>query len=112
MASRGFATRKRTADEFIEAALDNSAESVVSPRPMDPSETTARDPSAPQATYPWGHPELNPRVQKQYNLRLDEVTLEKLRWVGKNVTVSTHQWVVDVLKDAIETKIREVVDRQ
>lgn len=51
-------------------------------------------------------------MQKQYNLRLDEVTLEKLRWVGKNVTVSTHQWVVDVLKDAIEAKIQEVIDRQ
>ena len=112
MASKGFATRKRTADEFIEAALDDSAESVVSPRPMDPSETTAHDQAEPQAIYPWENPELSPRVQKQYNLRLDEVTLEKLRWVGKNVTVSTHQWVVDVLKDAIETKIREVVDHQ
>jgi len=47
-----------------------------------------------------------------YNLRLDEVTLEKLRWVGKNVTVSTHQWVVDVLKDAIETKIQETIDNK
>jgi hypothetical protein len=32
--------------------------------------------------------------------------------VGKNVTVSTHQWVVDVLKDAIETKIQEMIDNQ
>ena len=93
MASRGFATRKRTADEFIEAALDGSAESVVSPRPMDPGEITARDPSAPQVTYPWENPELNPRVQKQYNLRLDEVTLEKLRWVGKNGVCSGYMFM-------------------
>jgi hypothetical protein len=112
VASKGFATRKRTADEFIEAALDDSAESVVSSRPIDHSETTERDRSEPYVTYPWENPELSPRVQKQYNLRLDEVTLEKLRWVGKNVTVSTHQWVVDVLKDAIETKIQEMIDNQ
>jgi hypothetical protein len=113
MASKGFATRKRTADEFIEAALDDSAESIVLSRPIDHGETTERDQSEePHATYPWENQELSPRVQKQYNLRLDEVTLEKLRWVGKNVTVSTHQWVVDVLKDAIETKIQEVIDSQ
>jgi hypothetical protein len=112
VASKGFATRKRTADEFIAAALDDGAESVVSSHPIDHGETTASDPSELHTTYPWENPELSLRVQKQYNLRLDEVTLEKLRWVGKNVTVSTHQWVVDVLKDAIETKIREVVDRQ
>lgn len=95
MASKGFATRKRTADEFIEAATDD---------------TTKLDQAESHSTYPWEDPQLSPRVQKQYNLRLDEVTLEKLRWVGKNVTVSTHQWVVDVLKDAIEAKIREITE--
>jgi hypothetical protein len=112
VASKGFATRKRTADEFIEAALDDKAESVVPSRPIGHGETTERGRSEPHANYPWENPELSPRVQKQYNLRLDEVTLEKLRWVGKNVTVSTHQWVVDVLKDAIETKIQEIIDNQ
>jgi hypothetical protein len=112
VASKGFATRKRTADEFIEAALDDNAEAVVPSNLIDHDETKERERSEPHATYPWENPELSPRVQKQYNLRLDEVTLEKLRWVGKNVTVSTHQWVVDVLKEAIETKIQEMIDTQ
>ena len=84
MERKGFATKKRTEKAFVEEVEEEF--------------------------YPWENPELSPRVQKQYNLRLDEVTLEKLRWVGKHVTVSTHQWVVDVLKSAIEGKIKELQD--
>ena len=112
MASKGFATRKKTAEDFIAAALDDSPESTVSEPQTNHTETRASDLAESLITYPWENPELSSRVQKQYNLRLDEVTLEKLRWVGKNVTVSTHQWVVDVLKDAIEAKIREVQHSQ
>ena len=109
MASKGFATRKKTAEDFIAAALDDSPESIISKDQTNHAEMGAGNLAEPLA-YPWENSELSPRVQKQYNLRLDEVTLEKLRWVGKNVTVSTHQWVVNVLKDAIEAKIREVLD--
>ncbi len=87
MEHRGFATKNRTEEEFIGEVNQEKSE---------------------ENSYPWDNPEVSARVQKQYNLRLDEVTLEKLRWVGKNVTVSTHQWVVDVLKTAIENKIKEL----
>lgn len=110
MTPKGFATRKRTADEFIEAAIDDSAEPIADSGSIGHDETTELDHIEPHPTYPWENPEFSPRVQKQYNLRLDEVTLEKLRWVGKNVTVSTHQWVVDVLKEAIEAKIQEITE--
>jgi hypothetical protein len=107
---KGFATRKRTADEFIEAAIDDNAAPVADSRPIGHDETTEMGHDEPLSTYPWENPEFSARVQKQYNLRLDEVTLEKLRWVGKNVTVSTHQWVVDVIKGAIEAKIQEITE--
>ena len=87
MERKGFATKRKTEEAFIEEVNQKTSE---------------------EEFYPWDNPELSPRVQKQYNLRLDEVTLEKLRWVGKHVTVSTHQWVVDVLKYAIEEKIKEL----
>ncbi len=87
MEHRGFATKRKTEEEFVGEVNQEKSEA---------------------GSYPWDNPELSPRVQKQYNLRLDEVTLEKLRWVGKNVTVSTHQWVVDILKTAIEDKIKEL----
>jgi hypothetical protein len=72
VASKGFATRKRTANEFIEAALDDSTEPVISPRPIGHDETMESDHIESHATYPWEHPELSLRVQKQYNLRLDD----------------------------------------
>lgn len=87
MERKGFATQQRTEDEFIGSVHQDQQRA---------------------GSYPWEHPDLNSRVQKQYNLRLDEVTLEKLRWVGKNVTVSTHQWVVETIKNAIEQKINEL----
>lgn len=87
MEHKGFATKNRAEEEFIGEVNQEKSE---------------------ESSYPWDNPEVSTRVQKQYNLRLDEVTLEKLRWVGKNVTVSTHQWVVDVLKTAIENKIKEL----
>ena len=73
---------QRTAEEFIDQAATS------------------------EGSYPWD--EANPRIVKHFNLRLDEPTLEKLRYIAQHVPESMQGWARKILIAAIDEKIREL----
>ncbi len=73
---------RQSADEFIDEAVTD------------------------EGSYPWE--DADPRIVKHFNLRLDEPTLEKLRFIAQNVPESMQGWTRKILLAAIEEKIREL----
>lgn len=59
-----------------------------------------------EAVYPWENGD--PRIPKHFNLRLDEVTLAKLRYIADHVPESMQGWCRKVLLSAIDEKIVEL----
>jgi hypothetical protein len=58
--------------------------------------------------YPWEQPGIREDVTKVYNLRLSEPYLLKLKFIAENTPDSMQKFCLDVLEDAIDTKIKEL----
>jgi hypothetical protein len=89
-------SKRPTPQEFIEGAVANE----------DLSEEIAQ----PEKGYPWES--CNPQIQKYFNLRINEVTLAKLRFINEHRPGSIQQWVRGVIEEAIENGIREILQEQ
>lgn len=61
---------------------------------------------APAISYPWETARSD--VLKQYQLRLPEPYLEKLRYIGQHTPHSMQQFCLDILLPAIDAKITEL----
>lgn len=57
--------------------------------------------------YPWDTARQD--VLKQYQLRLPEPYLEKLRYIGQHTPFSMQQFCLEVLLPAIDAKIAELI---
>ena len=57
--------------------------------------------------YPWDSARQD--VLKQYQLRLPEPYLEKLRYIGQHTPFSMQQFCLEVLLPAIDAKIAELI---
>jgi hypothetical protein len=67
----------------------------------------AAPPKPPAKTYPWQ--EGDARVPQVFNLRFDEVTYLKLKWIGTTQWgESMHGFAMAAVKKAIEDKLREL----
>jgi hypothetical protein len=62
------------------------------------------------ASYPWEEPGVRVDVTKVYNLRLPEPYLLKLKYISENTPDSMHKFCLNVLQDAIDTKIKELTE--
>ena len=60
------------------------------------------------SSYPWERADA--RIVKHFNLRLDEPSLEKLRFIAQHVPESMQGWARKILLTAIEEKIRELTE--
>ena len=65
------------------------------------------DPPKSEAHYPWER--CNPQIPKFFNLRINEVTLAKLRYINEHRPGSMQKWVRSVVEEAIENEIREIM---
>ena len=65
------------------------------------------DPPKSEAHYPWER--CNPQIPKFFNLRINEVTLAKLRYINEHRPGSMQKWVRSVVEEAIENEIREIL---
>ena len=63
--------------------------------------------SASATSYPWDAARQD--VLKQYQLRLSEPYLEKLRYIGQHTPLSMQQFCLEVLMPAIDAKIAELI---
>ena len=61
------------------------------------------------AAYPWQEPGVRGDVTKVYNLRLPEPYLLKLKYIAENTPDSMHKFCLNVLQDAIDEKIEELI---
>lgn len=59
--------------------------------------------------YPWETPGVREDVTKVYNLRLPEPYLLKLKYIAENTPDSMHKFCLNVLQDAIDAKIEELI---
>ena len=66
--------------------------------------------AARETVYPWE--DGDPRIPKHFNLRLDEVTLAKLRYIADHVPESMQGWCQKVLLRAIDEKIVALTERE
>ena len=64
--------------------------------------------SASAMSYPWDT--ARPDVLKQYQLRLPEPYLEKLRYIGQHTPLSMQQFCLEVLMPAIDAKIAALME--
>lgn len=69
------------------------------------AETHAVSPSP--TSYPWDTARRD--VLKQYQLRLPEPYLEKLRYIGHHTPLSMQQFCLESLLPAIDAKIAELI---
>jgi len=61
------------------------------------------------ASYPWEDSGIREDVTKIYNLRLSEPYLLKLKFIAKNTPDSMQKFCLNVLQDAIDVKIEELI---
>ena len=80
-------------DAFISGAEDRTAKIAPVKKP---------------ATYPWEEPDVREDVTKVYNLRLPEPYLLKLKYIAENTPNSMHKFCLNVLREAIDAKIKEL----
>jgi hypothetical protein len=62
------------------------------------------------ASYPWEGPGVREDVTKVYNLRLPEPYLFKLKYIAENTPDSMHKFCLNVLQDAIDEKIKKLIN--
>ncbi len=66
-------------------------------------------PSKLKSLYPWEETGIREDVVKIYNLRLPEAYLLKLRYIADNTPDSMQTFCLNVIKDAIDSKINELI---
>jgi hypothetical protein len=81
-------------DAFISGAGDKTAKSVLVEK---------------TAAYSWEESGVREDVTKVYNLRLPEPYLLKLKYIAENTPDSMHKFCLNVLQDAIDAKIEELI---
>ncbi|MGZ8918796.1 MAG: hypothetical protein ACXW0T_11270 [Methylobacter sp.] len=59
--------------------------------------------------YSWEQPGVREDVTKVYNLRLPEPYLLKLKYIAENTPDSMHKFCLNVLQDAIDAKIEDLI---
>ncbi len=80
------------------------------PTPEEFIDGATVDHPALEANYPWDG--CNPQIQKFFNLRINEVTLAKLRYIHEHRPGSMQQWVRNVVEKAIESEIRKILQER
>lgn len=70
---------------------------------------TAKSTQKRKEVYPWEQPGVREDVPKVYNLRLSEPYLLKLKFIAENTPDSMQKFCLDVLEDAIDAKIKELI---
>lgn len=58
--------------------------------------------------YPWEAPGVRDDVEKMVNIRLPEAYRLKLKYIGENQPKSQHQFLLDVVKPAIDAELRRL----
>jgi hypothetical protein len=86
-------SKRPTPQEFIQGAIAN--------------EDSAKEVTQYEGGYPWES--CNPLIQKYFNLRINEVTLAKLRFINEHRPGSMQKWVRGVVEEAIENGIKEIL---
>ena len=81
-------------DAFISGAGDKTAKSTLVEK---------------TASYSWEETGVREDVTKVYNLRLPEPYLLKLKYIAENTPDSMHKFCLNVLQEAIDAKIEELV---
>ncbi|MFZ2171453.1 MAG: hypothetical protein WAW61_17665 [Methylococcaceae bacterium] len=70
---------------------------------------TAKSTQKRKEVYSWEQPGVREDVTKVYNLRLSEPYLLKLKYIAKNTPDSMQKFCLDVLQNAIDAKIKELI---
>lgn len=76
---------------------------------VEPKEETK-----PKTVYPWETERMKMRedVLKTFNIRLPEPYLLKLRFIGKNIPDSMHQFCLEILKKEIDKKVAKLTSKK
>jgi hypothetical protein len=64
-----------------------------------------------EKNYPWKAQGVRDDVAKVYNLRLSEPYLLKLKYIAEHTPNSMQKFCLNVLQDAIDAKIKELIER-
>lgn len=86
------------AKQDLDAFIGGAEEKTVPAKPAAKRKTAL----------PWEEPGIRNDVIKLYNLRLPEPYLLKLKYIAEQTPDSMQSFCLDVVKDAIDKKIKEL----